>query len=321
VIWLRASHINNIISQYLQAIQKQNKNKKTTINRRKRKHMERTNKVYIVGQLQEVKLRDGDKDGKAYIAGDIAVEVSEDNLIELKFFSFATTADGKANKRYANFKELESMKGRRVKVSGELSGRAFFQAGQGQVITFNEVTASFVNLAKDVDEPVATFEYSGFVYKPLIDRTNEEEQLIGYDLEVAQANYKGDAMQVIRFTIDKDSVNIANSVRSHYLKHSTVTFNGIIKHTPLTQTKKEEVEFGEAIVKTFTSVKKQYLITGGKAPITTEVAYTGAQIQTLESSYAQYLSSVEADAKERATSGEITTTPQPAKKSDINSLI
>jgi hypothetical protein len=283
--------------------------------------MERTNKVYIVGDLQEVTLREGDKDGKSYIAGDIAVQVAEDNLIELKFFSFATTADGKANKRFANFKDLEAMKGRRVKVSGELSGRAFYQAGQGQVITFNEVTASFVNLAKDTDANVATFEYSGFVYKPLLDRTNEKEELVGYDLEVAQANYKGDAMQVIRFSIDKEAMNIANSVRSHYIKHATVTFSGIVKHTPSTQTKVEEVEFGDPLVKTFTSVKKQYLITGGKAPITTEVAYTAAQIQGLESSYTQYLASVEADAKEKATSGEIASNPQPAKKSDINNFI
>lgn len=284
--------------------------------------MERTNKPYIVGTLKEVNLRKGSKDGKDYIGGDFVVEVTPTNLIEMKVFSFAKTNDGKENKRYSNYETLESLKGRRVKVTGEFSGRAFYQASQGQVIPFNEITASFINLAKDTDENTATFEFSGYVYKPLTERLDKEEKVIGYDLEVAQANYNGDNIQVIRFSVDPEARGIVNSVRNNYTKHSTISFSGIILHTPVTQTKTEEVEFGDPIVKTFTSVRKSYLITGGKAVIMNDLAYTPAQISALESAYANYIASVEKDAKEQASAGKQTiSTPQQAKTSNVNSLI
>jgi hypothetical protein len=280
--------------------------------------MERTNKVYVVGTLKEVNIRKGEKDGQDYVAGDFIIEVSADNMIEFKFFSYANSQKG-PSKRYTNYLDLENMKGRRIKVSGELTGRAFYQAAQGQVIPFNEVTAGFINPARDVDEPVATFEYSGFVSKPLTERRNREEALVGYDLEVGQANYSGTNMQVVKFSVDPEARNIVKSIQENYAKHSTVSFSGIIQHTPITETKTEEVEFGDAIVKTYTSVKKSFLITGGKAPLLNELAYTAEQISTLEAAHAVYFADVEKDAKSNSD-GKVSS-PQPAKTSSVNSLI
>jgi hypothetical protein len=298
-------------------LNKKNKNKKTT-----EEKMERTNKVYVVGILRDdFEIREGDKDGQEYIGGNFKVEVEEDNLIEFKFFSYRNTVAGARNKRYDNFKNIPNLAGQRVRINGELAGRAFYLASQGQTISFNEVSPNFINIARNEDENVATFEISGFVFTPLVERADKEDNIVSYDLEVGQANYSGEKMQLLRFNIEPSAKNIISSVREHYTKHSTIRFNGVIHYTPITETKTEEVEFGEAITKTFTSVRKQYLITGGKSPILTGEAYTAEQIEKLTESYRDFLLSVEENAKNSVEVGETVSTPKEAKKSNVDSLI
>lgn len=286
------------------------------------RNLERTNKVYVVGTLREdIEVREGEKDGQEYIGGKFSVEVSEDNVIEFKFFSYRLTVKNQRNKRYDNFKNLPNLAGQRVRINAELSGRAFYLANQGQTISFNEVSPSFINLAKNEDENTATFEFSGFVFSPLIERMDKEDNIVSYDLEVAQANYNGEKMQLLRFNINPSSRGIISSVRERYTKHSTIAFNGVIKHTPVTETKTEEVEFGEAITKTFTSIKKQYVITGGQNPLLDERAYTSEEIDALTSSYREFLLSVEENAKNSVESGDTISTPKEAKTSKIDSLV
>ena len=113
--------------------------------------MERTNKIYVVGTLTDIRdLRDGEKDGKKWIAG-TAVVSSNDSEIEIKYFSLDTTKDGAPNKRYKNYTELASKIGGRVKVNGELSGRVFYNESTSQIINFNEVSAGFFNDARPTE--------------------------------------------------------------------------------------------------------------------------------------------------------------------------
>lgn len=282
--------------------------------------MERVNKLYVVGELVDVVLRPGSNDRGAFIAGNIDVKVSDENVLTMSFFATEKTKDGRLNVRYSNYASLEQMKGSRVKVSGEIQGRAFYNKTQGQVINFNELSAGFINLATEKDANVATYEYSGFVHKPLVEKLNKEDKLYAYEIEIGQADFSGERLSLVKFQIEPNQVNIANSVRNHYLKGTTIAFNGEVVYKPITETKTEEVAFGEPLVKTFTSVQKSFLITGGKQPIMGGTAYTPEQIAKLENAYNEYIISVEKEAKSSAQSTGSTGTASPAKTS-VNSLL
>lgn len=278
--------------------------------------MERTNKVYIVGTLLDVKdIREGEKDGKKWIAGTAVIQ-TKGSEIEAKFFSSEKTKDLKPNVRYDNYLNISKRIGERVKVNGEISGRVFFNESQGQVINFNEVSAGFFNPAKASDEDVATFEFGGFVVKPLHERLNKEEKLIAHEIELAQANYNGNNMQVIRFTVDKGANKIINAISNSYGKDATVFISGEIVYEVTTEEKTEEVAFGDPIVKKYQNTRKSFVITGGKQPITDGTAYSRANIDALEASYRDYLAEMEREAKERNVAGGSVVTNKPAA-SDI----
>jgi hypothetical protein len=90
---------------------------------------------------------------------------------------------------------------------------------------------------------------------------------------------------------------------------------------PVTETKTEEVAFGDPITKTFTSIRKMFLVTAGKSPIVNETAYTPEQISTLEVSYKDYLANIEKEAKSDAQSGASVSLSSPAKTSSLNRLL
>lgn len=283
--------------------------------------MERTNKIYVVGTLTDIRdLREGEKDGKKWIAG-TAVVSSNDSEIELKYFSLDTTKDGAPNKRYKNYTELASKIGGRVKVNGELSGRVFYNESTSQIINFNEVSAGFFNDARPTDEDVATFEFGGFVVKPIHERLDKEEKLIAYEFELGQANFNGDNMQIVRFTVDKDERKIIDSIQRFYTKGSTVFINGNISYKVSLVEKVEEVAFGEPIVKSFQSTIKSFIVTGGKQPIVDTSAYSADQISKLESAYKAYLEKLETEAKSRSEKGATAQSNGPSSNSGTDRLL
>lgn len=282
--------------------------------------MERTNKVYIVGTLKDLptdRQRTGEKDGVKWIGGTAIIE-SGDNEIEVKFYSLEKTQEGKANKRYPNYVALPQMVGQRVKVNGELTGRVFYNAGQGQITAFNEITAGFFNSAKPDDKDVATFEYSGFVTKPLHERRNKNEELIGYEIEIAQANYRQDNMQIFKFMVDPKKEKIRSAIENSYTKNTTVYVTGDIRHEVFMDEVEEEVDFGDPIVKLYRNVRKSYLITGGKRPIVEDgMAYTQDQIQKLQSAYQDMLEDIEKEAKAENSGSK----SEPAKTDNTSRLL
>lgn len=284
--------------------------------------MERTNKVYVIGTLSQVKdTRSGEKDGIAWIAG-TAVVTSGNSEIEFKYYSSEKTKAGKANSRYANYTGLEARVGERVKVNGELSGRLWFNEGQGQVINFNELSAGFFNTPKPTEADVATFEFGGFVVKPLYERLNQKEELISYELELGQANYNKDNMQIVKFTVDKDSPDIVRAIESAYLKDATVIINGVIKYEVFVDTKVEEVAFGDPIVKTYQNTRKSFVITGGKQPVVEDgLVYTRDDIAKLQASYKTYVEGLELEAKNKADSGASAPKNGPAISDNTNRLL
>ena len=286
--------------------------------------MERTNKVYIVGTLKELKTnepgvqqRKGEKDGVPWIGGTAVIQSGE-NEIEVKYFALEKTQQGKENKRYPNYVTLPKALGQRVRINGELTGRVFYNETQGQLTPFNEITAGFFNSAKPDDVDVATFEYQGFVTKPLHERLNKDEQVIAYEIEIGQANYREDNMQVFKFTVEKDNSRIKNAIESAYHKNRTVLINGSINYEVVMEERVEEVDFGDPIVKKFQNTRKTFVITGGKQPIVEEgLAYTTEQINELQSAYQAFLADLEEQAKSSSTAAKA----EPAKTSNVNKLL
>lgn len=285
--------------------------------------MERTNKIYVVGTLTQVKdTRSGEKDGIPWVAGTAVVSGADNNEFEFKYYAAEKTQSGKENSRFANYTGLDSRVGERVKVNGEIRGRVWYNVAQGQVINFNELSAGFFNTPKPTEEDTATFEFSGFVTKPLHERYDRNEELIGYEIEIGQANYRGDNMQIVRFFVDKSNPQNVSAIERSYAKGSTVSISGEIHYEVTMEEKIEEVAFGDPIVKTYQNTRKFFEITGGKQPIIEDgMAYTPAQIAQLQNAYNSYLEEAERTAKDRVDSGSASPSNRPAASDTQDRLL
>lgn len=271
------------------------------------------NKVYVVGTVQEVNtnIRTA-ANGRDYINGKVIVKSTindVDSLIEMKILAFAKNKNGEDNKIYQSYTKLDSFLGKRVRVAAELREGSMVNQSTGGVNHYNEIYLKFINPARTDDIDCATFEYGGFVVKALYERKNKEDELLGYRIEVGQANYNDTSMQVIRFDVNKDDLNIANIIESNYVIGSTVSFSGNITYVSRTETRTEEVAFGDPIIKTFVVSEKTFRITGGNEPYGDEdpATYTEEEIKKLVEAYKS--ADAERVAKE-SVSNEEPVTPQ-----------
>jgi hypothetical protein len=119
------------------------------------------------------------------------------------------------------------------------------------------------------------------------ERKTKEDELLGYRIEIAQANYNYTNMSVIRFDIDKNDLLIMQAIESNYTVGSTVSFEGIINYNVHTECRTEQVEFGDPIVRTFVVSDKVYRITGGNSPFDEKspMAYQQDEIKKLIEAY------------------------------------
>lgn len=271
------------------------------------------NKVYIVGEVEEVatEIRTTN-DGRTYINGKIVVKSivnGTENLIDVKVLAFEKTKSGETNRLYTNYTKLDSFLHKKVTISGELRDGSMVN-NQGNLIHFNEIYLRFINPAKSDAVDTATFEYSGFVVKALYERKNKDDELLGYRIEVAQANYNDTAMSVLRFDVDKQDVNIAQAIEANYETQTTVSFSGVINYISISETRTEEVAFGAATPKTFVRSEKVFRITGGKEPYGEDdpAAYTAEEIQKFVADY----KAADADRLEKAKNGSDTETATTA---------
>ena len=229
----------------------------------------RTNKVIIVGTVAEVDTNERTTaDGRKYVNGKVVIKSviqDKENLFDVKVLAFEKTSTGAVSSLYSSYVSLPSMLGKRIRVTGDLREGSFVTP-DGQLRQFNEIYGRFFNVVRADEADCANFEYSGFVVKSIYKRTNRDEEIIGYRLDVAQANYSGTNMQVVRFDIDKNDMHIVQAIESAYEVGQTVKFNGVISHISRIETREEQVSFGEPVVKQFVTTEKVYRITSGNEP-------------------------------------------------------
>lgn len=279
------------------------------------------NKVYVVGTVQEVNTNiRSTSDGRNYINGKVVIKTivnDVESLVEMKVLAFEKTKSGEDNKVYINYTKLDGQLGKRVKVSGEFREGSMIDQSNGGVRHFNEIYLKFINPAKADDADCATFEYSGFVVKPLYERKNKEDELLGYRIEVGQANYNNTAMQVIRFDVNKNDLNIAQAIEANYVTGSTVSFSGNITYVSRTEVKTEEVAFGDPITKTFVVSDKNFRITGGNEPFDEEdpAAYSMEEIKKYVEAYkAADVERVEKNSIDSSSAEPVSTATNPMSK-------
>lgn len=271
------------------------------------------NKVFIVGTIAEVDVdvREQKTTGKNFISGKVVINCNidgKDNLVEVRVIANELNKDGTKNKNFISYSNLPAMLGKRVKVSGELNDEKMVK--DDTIIHFNTIRGTFFNNARSDEADQATFEFSGFVVKAINERKNKEDETIGYRIEIAQANYNDTNMQVIRFDVNKNDLNIAQAIESNYLVGTTVKIQGRISYDTRVETKEEEVSFGEANKKTVVYTDKVFRIVGGSEPFAEDTpdCYPMTEIKQLIAAYKQ------ADAERLEKSKTVSEEPTPAAK-------
>ena len=152
---------------------------------------------------------------------------------------------------------------------------------------------------------------------------DKEDNLLGYRIEVAQANWDDTNCIVVRFDVDKDDTQKAAVIESNYLVQSTVEFSGTLSAISTIETKTVEADFGEPITKTFAKTEKTYSIVSGNLPLApdAEGAYNDSIVKTLVAAYKQAdVERVEAK-RNQAAAEAIASTPDNAAAAAMNSVI
>ena len=250
------------------------------------------NDVFIIGTLVDIKtdVRTS-SENKTYISGKVSVKVvvnGVENIIDASIFAFEKTKEGADSKMFKTYCGLESLLNKRVRITGSLGEGSIVDESTGDIRHFNQINARFINAAYSTDtEDKATFEYSGFVTRELYERVDKEGNILGYRIEVAQANYNDTNCLVVRFDVSKDDVKKAETISTYYLAGSTVEFQGTLGAITTLETKSVEADFGEPIVKTFVKTEKSYMIVSGNLPLdgNDESAYSMEMKKALIAAY------------------------------------
>ena len=286
------------------------------------------NGIRVVGELVETNLevRESQK-GQDYISGTFTVKSvleGREQLTELRLFSFKFKKDGGENKLFKTYANLDDMLNTRIAVSGEVGENRFFNEKDNQVVSYGQNMGRFINKARKTDEDCATFEFAGYVIKPLSEKLNKEEEVVHYELTMAQADYTGTKPTIIKFVIDKDNKPAARAIDSMYDKGATASISGDISIVIEEVKVEEEAAFGDPKVKVYTNTYRSYVITSGTEPVEGKGHYDAEYIQELADAYEEAGVSIQTAAKERATQGKSTPNsdgPATSKKDGLSSLL
>ena len=121
--------------------------------------LEKTNSVYIIGTLVEVKkYKTGtfEKNGKEipYVSATIIVKCDingQENLIQLENFTSGLKKDGTPNKNYNTILNIKDLLNERVVISGaSLDGNRFWSPRTEQLVAATRINFNLINKANSV---------------------------------------------------------------------------------------------------------------------------------------------------------------------------
>lgn len=284
------------------------------------------NSVYLVGELVEVKdFREGTHSGdKNYISATVVIKSDvngQELLTEARTFCNELKADGNQNKNYATIKNINGWLGKRVVISGaSLKGERFWSPRTSQLVNAVRTSFNLIRLAGANDkEDKATFEFGGFVTRPLQEVLDENGNVKYYQITLGQATYKEDNMFECTFTVSADNVAAARAIEDKYVAGATVEISGVCQTIVTVVEKETEVAFGDPVIKKYNNVDKKFVILGGSEVISGEGEYTEDAIARLVAAYNAEGKEIQAKASSNEKASA-TTSAQPKPKAKSSSL-
>lgn len=287
------------------------------------------NNVYLVGELVEIKdFKEGFYgDNLNYVSATVVIKsiVNDQELLtEAKTFINELKKDGTPNKNYSVIKNIQNMLNKRVVISGAtLRGERFWSAKTNQLVNSVKVNFNLIRLASSRDnEDTVTFEFGGFVTRPLQEVVDENNVVKYYQITLGQANFKEDNMFEVSFTVDADNEKAARAIENMYEAGATVEISGVCRTIVNVVEKTTEVAFGDPIVKKYNNVDRKFVITSGSEVITGEGEYTADVIDRLVAAYKAEGKEIQSKASNAATDSSVSNAPKPrSKNSSLAGLI
>jgi hypothetical protein len=268
-------------------------------------NLQKENSFKIVGKLThaDVKCATSAKTGQNYVSATATIQSAVNGATyeyEVAFYSSEKKADGSVSKLYATYSKLDELEGHKVEVTGSLRENRYFSAKSNEMCSKQELAGRFIKGIADATPDEGSWILSGFLLKPVAERTNKNNEVYRYDVSMGQANYKGDSMSQYTFHIDPVNREIYKAVSS-YTAGQTFRLQGILAFTveTITKSSNEEGGFGEPIVRTYTNRQKNFYITGGSGVIKDDTAYDTPTAKELVAAYKAHDAEIMETAKSR----------------------
>ena len=258
------------------------------------------NKVKVEGILSEIDLKYGSytKNGRAVdtIGGSIKVRVNqmingEENVLEIPVYLFANkmTNAGKPNpaydsiekvmKEYVSIASCGSEAGAdKIRITnGNIRMNEYYN-GQGNLVSFPRVNASFVNKATGEFRPEATWELefavSSMYFMTDADGVELDPRKLAIKVIVPQYGGKVDTMELIA-----TNPGVIDAVSSYWENQKTYTAKGRLNFVTTTREVVEECDFGEPDVHVYTSTVSEMIVTKGtQSPMDDDMAFAPVEL-------------------------------------------
>lgn len=234
---------------------------------------EHTNNVKISGLISEIEQRTGvTAKGVDYISGKLMIEVSEDNIIPVSFFSTKTKKDGKPNGIYGSLQtvvnEYKSIatntrdEADSVEITGAKVRENTFFAPDGTMIRGFQLDSAFFNRKVNVT-PEATFTVVGEIVAIKDDIVNDEPTgtitltllIVGFGNKANLVDFKVEQPKAVAY------------VKDVFTQGQEVKVSGQVIIEEIITEKKEEAAFGDPIVQTSRRINRKLLVNSATPPV------------------------------------------------------
>lgn len=238
---------------------------------------ESTNIVNLTGKIVEIEHRNGvTKKGVPYLGGTVKVETSPDNIVPVSFFAQEITSKGKENPIFKSlntvvneFKTIQQHtreEADTVEISGaRLSENIFFPQPDRMIRGF-QATGAFFNRNNNAT-PKNEFIVSGEIVG-VIEDIKDDVPTGTLTLRLLVVSY-GDKANILDFKVEDPAA--VKYVKSTFSDGMEVKVTGSIIVDETIEEVKEEVAFGEPIIRTTRKTERKLLITSSTAPIESSI--------------------------------------------------
>jgi hypothetical protein len=231
------------------------------------------NFVVIEGTLLENRLEETKVNDKEAINGEVDIEVKENEVHTVSFFSYKYKSDGSENGIYKSlttvmneYKSVASH-GReeadKVRVTGGNIRLNEYYGQDGQLRSFPQIQSNFINRVKPDEEfnPRAEFDVE-IVVSSAVDEMKNDEETGRVIVKSYIVLYEG---KVIPFTFIMHEEG-ADFARDNYEKGVTTRIYGDIINFKEVKRTEKPTAFGKPQEKVTTTTIREFLITGGSEP-------------------------------------------------------